>query len=118
MRDYRVWIAIVGFLLAGRLIYPVLAGDRRSAPVREEELQQVVYVCQESGETFLLRAKACPEPNPKTGRATLMPGLYCPKCEKWRPSASLAVLQQNPAARLCPQHRMAMSTTGPVPEKN
>ena len=115
MRDYRTWLAISGLLLAGRLLYPVLAGDH-SAPVREDELQTLAFVCSESGETFVMRAKNTTETNPRTGKPTLMPGLYCDQCKKWRASPPLSVLQQNPSASLCPTHRSSMTTNGPVPK--
>ena len=79
LRDYRMWLSLAALLIAGRMLYPALAGDR-SPPVKDDELQQVVYVCRETGETFPLRAKASPEKHPRTGRLTLMPGLYCEKC--------------------------------------
>ncbi len=114
MRDYRLWLALGGLLLAGRLIYPVLAGDR-STRVREEQRQNLVFVCRESGETFVMRAKNTTETHPRTGRPTLMPGLYCDQCQKWRASPPLSVLQQNPSASLCPIHKQPMTTDGPVP---
>lgn len=116
MRDYRIWLSMAGLLIAARMLYPVFAGDR-SSPVRDTELQEIVYVCRETGETFPLRAKASPEKHPRTGRFTLMPGLYCAKCRVWRASPSLEVLQQAPSARLCPQDKTLMTIDGPPPEK-
>ena len=114
MRDYRLWLALGGLLLAGRLIYPVLAGERFSR-VRNEERPNLVFVCRESGETFVMRAKNAIETHPTTGKPTLMPGLYCDQCQKWRASPPLEVLQQNPSASLCPTHRKPMTTDGPIP---
>ena len=114
MRDYRLWLALGGLLLAGRLLYPVLAGER-SAPPREEERQTMVFVCHESGETFVLRARNTMETHPRTGKATLTPGLYCQQCGTWRASPPLEILQQDPGARNCPVHKSAMSSTGPAP---
>ena len=116
MRDYRVWLSIVGLLVAGRMLYPAFAGDR-SSPVRDSELQEIIYVCRESGETFPLRAKNSPEKHPRTGRLTLMPGLYCATCREWRASPSMEVLQQNPSARLCPKDKTRMTVEGPPPAK-
>ena len=116
MRDYRIGLSIAGLLIAGRMLYPAFAGDG-SSPVRDEELQEIVYVCRESGETFPLRAKASPEKHPRTGRLTLMPGLYCAKCGVWRASPPLDVLQQDLSARLCPKDRTPMSVAGPAPGK-
>lgn len=114
MRDYRLWLALGGLLLAGRLMYPVLAGDRSSS-VRDEERQNFVYVCRESGEAFVMRAKNPTETHPRTGQNTLMPGLYCQQCQKWRASPPLSVLQQNPSASLCPTHQTSMTNQGPIP---
>jgi hypothetical protein len=115
MQDFRVWISAVALLFAGWMLYPVLAGDGTTS-ARESDLQEVVYICQESGETFLLRAKSASEKHPKTGRPTLMPGLYCEKCGTWRASPPLDVLQQSPSARLCPKDRSPMTTQGPRPD--
>ncbi len=117
MRDYRIWISLAGLLLAGRMLYPALAGDRTS-PVRDEERQEIVYVCRDSGETFVLRAKTSPEKHPTTGRLTLMPGLYCEQCRVWRASPPLDVLQQSPSSRLCPKTRTLMTVNGPRPSKS
>ncbi len=115
MRDYRIWLSLIGLFLAGRMLYPALAGDRSAAP-RETELQEVVYVCRQSGETFVLRAKEPVEKHPRTGQASLMPGLYCEKCRQWRPSPPLDVLQQDLSARLCPKDRTVMIADGPKPQ--
>ncbi|MBS0203808.1 MAG: hypothetical protein JSS49_12965 [Planctomycetes bacterium] len=114
MRDIRVWIAAGLLLLAGRMIYPVVAGDR-STPVREEHRQKFVFVCRESGEIFVLRARGTNESHPRTGQPTLSPGLYCSECQKWRASPPVEVLQQNPSARMCATHRIPMTNQGPLP---
>jgi hypothetical protein len=116
MRDFRMWLAIGGLLLAGRLLYPVLAGER-SSQVRDEYRQLFVFVCRESGETFVMRAKNAVETHPRTGQPTLMPGLYCEQCQKWRASPSLSLLQQNPSASLCPTHKTLMTNNGPLPSE-
>lgn len=116
MRDYRVWLSVIMLLVACRMLYPAFAGDRSSS-IREDKLREIVYVCRESGETFPLRAKAACEKHPRTGRLTLMPGLYCAKCGVWRASAPLDVLQQNPSVRLCPKDGSPMNVSGPSPGK-
>lgn len=116
MRDYRIWLSVAGLLIAGRMLYPAFAGDG-SAPVREEELREIVHICRESGETFVLRATTSPEKHPRTGRFTLMPGLYCAKCREWRVSPSMEILQQDPSARLCPKDKTLMTIEGPRPDK-
>ena len=115
MRDYRLWLAMGGLLLAGRLIYPVIAGEP-TWKVRESDRPELVFVCRESGEAFVLRAHSAIEKHPRTGQSTLKPGLYCDQCQKWRASPPLNVLQQNPSASLCPIHKSPMSKNGPVPK--
>lgn len=114
MNDYRVWLAIGGFLLAGRLLLPVLAGDR-SSQVREDDYQQVVYVCRDSGETFLLKAKSAPEKHPRTGQPTLWPGLYCESCKAWKFVGPLESLQASGKPPLCPRHNSPLTLDGPQP---
>jgi hypothetical protein len=115
MNDYRTWLAIAGLVIAGRLIYPVLAGER-DYPVHEQDRQEFVYVDRESGETFLMRAANPVETHPRTGQQTLMPGLYCQQCQKWHASPPLSVLQQNPSASQCPVHKAPMTREGPLPK--
>lgn len=57
-----------------------------------------------------------PAVNPATGRRTLMPALYCPKCKDWRAAPPLAELQRNPQARQCAKCKGPLVADGPVPE--
>jgi hypothetical protein len=114
VRDYRLWLALGTLLIAGRMLYPAFAGDR-SPPLRDEDLQHIVFVCRDSGEAFVLRAKHSPEIHPRTGKPTLMPGLYCEQCQQWRASPPVDVLQRNPSASWCATHRVPMTNNGPNP---
>lgn len=116
MNDFRVWLAGTALLVAGWLLYPSLAGDR-FAPVRDEERPERVFVCRESGDVFVLRAQESVETHPRTGKTTLMPGLYCAQCGKWRASPPLAVLQQSESARQCPVHHVPLQCEGPLPNR-
>ena len=59
---------------------------------------------------------ASPAPHPQTGRRTLMPALFCRKCNVWRAAPPLAELQRNPKARRCTQCTGPLVADGPLPE--
>lgn len=54
--------------------------------------------------------------NPATGQRTLMPGLYCPDCEKWYPVPSPKQINRQKGVALCPKTKMPMIADGPWPE--
>lgn len=54
--------------------------------------------------------------NPATGQRTLMPGLYCPDCEKWYPVPSPEQINRQKGAALCPKTKTPMIADGPWPE--
>lgn len=56
-----------------------------------------------------------PAVNPQTGRRTLLPALYCAKCQEWRAAPPLQELQRNPKARLCPKCKGPLVADGPPP---
>ncbi len=72
-----------------------------------------VFVCTESLEVFHIPAQPTPAVNPKTGRPTLVHGLYCAKCDKWYPAPPLDVVGGNAGAITCPVHRSSLSPAGP-----
>ena len=92
-KDPRLWTAVVAFGIAAWLIAPRLIGERPSA-VRAEDLPTVDYFCRETREVFRLPAAVTPPPNPKTGRATLVPALYDGKTKSWKPGPPLEVRQR------------------------
>ena len=79
-----------------------------------EAVSEAVFVCTESLEVFRLPVQSPPPVHPKTGRATLAPGLYCSKCDKWYPAPPLEAVGGNAGAITCPVHRDALSSTGPI----
>src|SRR5262245_33403847 len=56
-----------------------------------------------------------PAVNPKTGKRTLMPALYCAQCQAWRAAPPLRELQRNPKARMCPKCNGPLVADGPLP---
>lgn len=116
MREYRYYLITAAVIVAAFVVYPLLF--RSSSVVADSQLQEMVFVDPESGKAFLIRAKTTPETNPDTGRQTLVPGLYCEKCAKWRPVGSMERLQAGQAMRKCPVHKIALTTDGPLPERS
>lgn len=56
-----------------------------------------------------------PALNKETGKRTLMPGLYCPKCEKWYPVPSPDQINHRPDGGLCPKTKTPLIADGPMP---
>lgn len=58
-----------------------------------------------------------PAEHPRTGKRTLMPAMYCPKCAKWHPVPPPDQINRTPRATLCPKTGVAMTVEGPWPEE-
>jgi hypothetical protein len=99
--------------LAATAICTAMAGCGPSAS--EATTRPVVYVCTETREAFHLPSQPTPATNPKTGKPTLVQGLYCSKCDKWYPTPPLDAVGGNPGAITCPVHRSALVADGPEP---
>ncbi len=113
---YRLWLSLALLLIAGRLLFPAFSGVRLLQS-QNDERQEVIYVCSETGAAFSLRSKVSPEKNPETGRLTLLPGLYCETCHAWKSCPSWQILQHNPSARICSMHKTLMTFNGPLEKK-
>ena len=86
-------------------------------PQPEEE--RVVYVDRKTKEVFILEDSfETPAVNPKTGKRTLLRGLYCPECEKWYAVPPLEVIRRNPKSVFCPKDKTKMVLDGVVPESS
>lgn len=105
---------LFAIVISGLLLYPVLVGGTTSVP--DEQLQEIVYVDRDTGETFLLRARSSPETHPETGEPTLVPGMYCEKCRAWKPVGPLEMLQTTRIVPKCPIHKSALLRDGPLPD--
>ena len=93
LRDPRVWVACVGFGLAGWLIGPQVVGGRGRV-VRAEDLPEADFICRETREVFRLPASAAVLSHPQTGKLTLVPAIFDPKTKAWKPGPPLDVRQR------------------------
>ena len=114
MTANKTSLAIAAVVVAGLACYPVLFGGSTTVP--DELLQEIVYVDKETGDVFLLRARSSPEIHPETGDPTLIPGMYCEKCNSWKPVGPIEMLQTSRVPRVCPTHKTPLSLEGPLPE--
>jgi hypothetical protein len=108
-------IAISAVTLSSLLFYAVFL--RGNSAIADDQLQELVYVDQETGEAFLLRARSSPEYHPETGDPTLIPGMYCEKCRRWKAVGPLEVLQTGGVPHRCPIHKTPLLREGPLPEE-
>ena len=56
-----------------------------------------------------------PAVHPRTGKRTLMPAMYCPKCAKWHPVPPPEQINRTPQATVCPKTGAALTFDGPWP---
>ena len=115
MGHYRIPAIFAAIAVAGALVYPLLFGGSSGVP--DEQLQEIVYVDRESGETFLLRARLSPEYHPETGEPTLIPGMYCEKCRAWKAAGPLEMLQTSRIQPKCSVHKTPLLREGPLPDE-
>jgi hypothetical protein len=116
MRDWRLWLALAGVGVGGYLLSSQLLGGG-SAPVSADELATQVFVCRETGELFVGKARTTPAARPDTGQETLQTGWYCGKCRTWHSGPSLAEWQRRPLPVKCPKTKTPLEPTGPLPEQ-
>ena len=60
---------------------------------------------------------AFPAVQPLTGKRTLMPGMYCPRCASWHPVPPPDQINRIPKATLCPKTGTPLTLDGPWPEE-
>jgi hypothetical protein len=102
-----------------RLIIPLLllaAGCGGESEAKSAAQAQRVYFDSETKQAVAAdMSPDIPALNPKTGRRTLMPALYCATCQQWHAAPPLAELQRNPKARMCPKCKGPLTADGPLP---
>lgn len=78
---------------------------------------RMVYVDTKTGQA-VVRDVVSPVPavNPETNERTLMPGLYCPTCQKWYPVPPPEQINSRPNAGQCPNDRTPLTADGPWPD--
>ena len=116
MNTTRIYQLLAGAvaMIGLAIFFPLFVGGSSAVP--DELLQEMVYVDTVTGEAFLLRARSSPETHPETGEPTLIPALYCEKCQAWKPVGSMEMLQTNRSAHNCPIHKIPLLREGPLPE--
>lgn len=89
-------------------------GCSAEKPTTDSTMGLIVFVDLESREPVLdLATTEVPSVNPDTGRRTLMPGLYCPQCQRWHPAPAYDKLQRTPGAATCPTDGTPLTMDGP-----
>ncbi len=112
MRIFLSITVVTGLLFAG------LCGCAEETASQSAAAQQVVYFDVKSKTAIAApRSSDVPAVNPKTGKRTLMPALYCAKCQRWHAAPPLEIRQRNPAAGKCPKCQQPLIADGPLPAK-
>jgi hypothetical protein len=116
MRDIRLWLALAGLSVGGYLLASQVTGGDGSAPVTDDELTTLVFVCRDTGELFVGKSRSTPAERPDNGRPTLLPGWYCGECRTWHTGPALDEWQRRPTPVLCPKTKKPLERTGPSPD--
>lgn len=102
--------------LASLVLAAVLPGCQKSPRTGDPVGGLIVYVDVETREPVInLLTSEVPTINPQTGKRTLMPGLYCPTCQRWHPAPAFDTLQRTPGAGRCPTDGTPLTSDGPWP---
>lgn len=112
MRDPRLWLVMVVIVAAGALISWQLRSPDQSAPVSQEELDDAVFVCRDSGDVFIGKVRPTPATHPATGKPTLMPGLYDTRQQAWVAAPPFELQQRQ---RPMGQGGQPLERQGPIP---
>lgn len=112
--SWRVWLTAGVLLVVACLTVPrIWSGPSRAAALNAE--RTMVFVCRESGVVYTGIPQAVPAVNPATGEETLMPGWYCPRCNKWYAGPDLETAQRSRRPPLCEVCRQPLLLEGPPP---
>ncbi len=95
---------------------PFFAGCSGEPEAADDRSGLMVYVDLETKAAIVAAEGEAPVAHPVTGRRTLMPALYCPKCQRWRPAPALDNLQRTGTALVCPADQTPLTLEGPWPE--
>ena len=109
---YWCWLVLtaVAFAGCGEAEPPSLTG-------REGKMVYVDTASKKKEALVMEIADSFPAEHPRTGKRTLMPAMYCPKCAKWHPVPPPDQINRTPKATVCPKTGAAMTFDGPWPEK-
>jgi hypothetical protein len=109
----KPFLLITLALLSLGTVITVTVWKPGAATVRQTS---AVYICRATGELFVGPGKIVPQIHPATGRATLWPALYCPRCETWSASPPTERLSGHPELLDCPKCKTMRSFDGAIPE--
>jgi hypothetical protein len=99
------------------LLCGLVAGCGSDDPGNHGVPESIVYVDLETRRALVgPQSHEAPAIHPVTGRRTLMPGLYCPECQRWHPAPPFDTLQRIAGAAMCRQHGTPLTLDGPRPE--
>jgi hypothetical protein len=92
-------------------------GSTGSAPRTTPPTGRMVYVDTATMQPLVHDvATSFPAVHPQTGKPTLRPALYCPKCQQWYAAPSVDQVNRVPGAGQCPKDRTALTAEGPWPD--
>ena len=97
------------------LVTTTFAGCGGVEAPTDSNANKMVYVDTETKQAFAGNLAETPAINPQTGKPTLMPGLYCPKCKAWHAVPPLDQINRIPNARRCAKTRIPLVADGPWP---
>jgi hypothetical protein len=80
---------------------------------------QMVYFDTQSREAVVYETGVeFPVTHPVTQQPTLMPALYCTRCQTWRPVPPADQINRRPGAANCGTCQVPLSIDGPWPDKH
>jgi hypothetical protein len=91
-------------------------GSEQSSPAGRDG--KMVYVDTVTKEAMVMEiAESFPAAQPGTGKRTLMPGMYCTRCQEWHPIPPPDQINRTPRATVCRKTGAPLTTDGPWPEE-
>jgi len=75
-----------------------------------------VFVTRDNSEIYLLPEQPAPARHPNTGSATLMPGLFCERCQNWQAAPPQELWNKMPNGIRCKKCKHPLKPEGPLPE--
>jgi len=109
--NLRICLIVVSVLNAN------LVGCGSSTDVATDEVGETVYVDTETMQAMVgPTVVETPAVNPKTGKRTLMPALYCPTCRRWHPVPPVDQINRVPDATKCGKTGATLTADGPWPD--
>lgn len=106
-------ILVAAIATCGWTVYRQVQPTAVSVTIGEEP-EEITFVCTETGEVSHGEWAPTPAMNPKTGRRTLMQGLYCSQCRKWYPAPPPEMAERSPRGPACPHDGSTLTVEEPV----